>query len=79
MLSDYFDYNVLYVINITDIDDKIIKRARQNYLYEQYANASKSLEQILTDHKEVLDQLNDVIAKNTDADKKTLLARMLNQ
>lgn len=67
-------------MNITDIDDKIIKRARQNYLYDQYVNnSSNSLEQILNDHKEVLDQLNDVIAKNTDADKKTLLARMLNQ
>lgn len=79
VLSDYFDYNVLYVMNITDIDDKIIKRARQNYLYDQYVNSTNSLEQILSDHKEVLDQLNDVIAKNTDADKKTLLARMLNQ
>lgn len=78
-MSDYFDYNVLYVMNITDIDDKIIKRARQNYLYDQYVNSSISLEQILSDHKEVLNQLNDVIAKNTDADKKTLLARMLNQ
>lgn len=66
-------------MNITDIDDKIIKRARQNYLYDQYVNSSHSLEQILSDHKEVLNQLNDVIAKNTDADKKTLLARMLNQ
>lgn len=66
-------------MNITDIDDKIIKRARQNYLYDQYAKSSISLEQILSDHKEVLEQLNDVIAKNTDADKKTLLARMLNQ
>lgn len=66
-------------MNITDIDDKIIKRARQNYLYDQYVNSSISLEQILSDHKEVLNQLNDVIAKNTDADKKTLLARMLNQ
>lgn len=79
VLANYFGYNVLYVMNITDIDDKIIKRARQNYLYERYANSSVSLEQILSDHKEVLDQLNDVIAKNTDPDKKTLLARMLNQ
>lgn len=66
-------------MNITDIDDKIIKRARQNYLYDQYVSSSKTLEQILSDHKEVLEQLNDVIAKNTDADKKILLARMLNQ
>lgn len=66
-------------MNITDIDDKIIKRARQNYLYEQYVSASNSLEQILDDHKQVLDQLNDVIAKNTDPDKKILLSKTLNQ
>lgn len=66
-------------MNITDIDDKIIKRARQNYLYEQYVSAAKSLEQILDDHKHVLNQLNDVIQKNTDPDKKVLLDRSLQQ
>lgn len=66
-------------MNITDIDDKIIKRARQNNLYEQYVSSSASLEQILDDHKQVLDQLNDVIAKNTDPDKKVLLTKMLTQ
>ena len=29
ILRDYFGYDVFYQINITDIDDKIIKRARQ--------------------------------------------------
>ena len=32
VMSDYFRYNVLYQINTTDIDDKIILRARQNEL-----------------------------------------------
>lgn len=32
IMSDYFRYNVLYHINTTDIDDKIIIRARQNEL-----------------------------------------------
>uniref|UniRef100_A0A0N5AZC4 cysteine--tRNA ligase n=1 Tax=Syphacia muris TaxID=451379 RepID=A0A0N5AZC4_9BILA len=36
VLSDYFGYDVKFVMNITDIDDKIIKRARQNYLWEEY-------------------------------------------
>lgn len=79
VLTNYFGYNVLYVMNITDIDDKIIKRARQNYLYEEYLAAEKSLEQILDDHKHVLNQLNDVIQKNTDPDKKVLLDRSLQQ
>lgn len=66
-------------MNITDIDDKIIKRARQNYLYEQYVASLPSLEQILNDHKQVLEQLNNVIDKNTDSDKKELLNRIVKQ
>jgi cysteinyl-tRNA synthetase len=31
-MTDYFHYNVLYQVNTTDIDDKIILRARQNEL-----------------------------------------------
>jgi len=34
-MTDYFHYNVLYQINTTDIDDKIILRARQNELLRQ--------------------------------------------
>lgn len=29
ILQDYFRYDVTYVMNITDIDDKIIMRARE--------------------------------------------------
>ncbi|KAF7332125.1 DALR-2 domain-containing protein [Mycena kentingensis (nom. inval.)] len=36
IMSDYFGYDVHFVMNITDIDDKIIKRARQNHLLEQF-------------------------------------------
>lgn len=36
VLEDYFGYNCLFVMNVTDVDDKIIKRARQNYLLQQY-------------------------------------------
>ncbi|KAF8629904.1 hypothetical protein AX15_003256 [Amanita polypyramis BW_CC] len=36
ILSDYFGYDVHFVMNITDIDDKIIERARQNHLFEKY-------------------------------------------
>lgn len=35
VMTDYFHYNVLYQINTTDIDDKIILRARQNELLRQ--------------------------------------------
>lgn len=64
-------------MNITDIDDKIIKRARQNYLYDEYVKSVKSLEQLLSDQKEVFGAFNATITKNTDPDKKVMLDRML--
>lgn len=32
ILEDYFGFNVTYVINVTDVDDKIIKKANLNLL-----------------------------------------------
>ncbi|KTW32352.1 cysteine-tRNA ligase [Pneumocystis jirovecii RU7] len=37
ILQDYFKYDVIFVQNVTDIDDKIIIRARHNYFYNKYA------------------------------------------
>merc|ERR1719464_1109901 len=53
VIQDYFGYNVFYVMNITDIDDKIIKRARQNHLYEEYLAKKHGLEQVLDDCNKV--------------------------
>ncbi|KAF8056247.1 CARS1 [Scenedesmus sp. PABB004] len=39
VLEDYFGYNVLYVMNVTDVDDKIILRARRNHLLAAYRAA----------------------------------------
>ncbi|WFD31409.1 cysteine--tRNA ligase [Malassezia sp. CBS 17886] len=36
IMRDYFGYGVNFVMNITDIDDKIIVRARQTYLLRQF-------------------------------------------
>ncbi|KFM24979.1 Cysteine-tRNA ligase, cytoplasmic [Auxenochlorella protothecoides] len=36
VLEDHFGYDVRYVMNVTDIDDKIILRARRNHLLEAY-------------------------------------------
>lgn len=81
VLSDYFGYNVLYVMNITDIDDKIIKRARQQHLYARYVEGEggRSLQQLLDDQRVVMDAFHVQIAANTDADKKVMLDRLLEQ
>ena len=36
ILEDYFGYSILYVMNVTDVDDKIIRRAKRNHLLQQY-------------------------------------------
>ncbi|KPI36907.1 Cysteine--tRNA ligase [Cyphellophora attinorum] len=39
ILQDYFGYKVHFVMNITDVDDKIILRGRQRHLYDEYKKA----------------------------------------
>ena len=36
ILEEYFGYNVTYCMNITDIDDKIIKRTRENLFFDRW-------------------------------------------
>ncbi|XP_025829658.1 cysteine--tRNA ligase, cytoplasmic [Agrilus planipennis] len=79
VLNDYFGYNILYVMNITDIDDKIIRRARQNYLFVEYVAESKSLEQMLKDTKEVMDQFLRKAKETNCVDKKGMLEKLLNK
>ncbi|EMD33708.1 hypothetical protein CERSUDRAFT_87037 [Gelatoporia subvermispora B] len=49
IMTDYFGYDVHFVMNITDIDDKIILRARQTHLVEKFRSESTSLSQKLLD------------------------------
>merc|ERR1719231_1651016 len=42
IMQDYFKYDVNYQINITDIDDKIILRARQNKLLADFVSEMES-------------------------------------
>lgn len=79
MLTDYFNYDVLYVMNITDIDDKIIKRARQNYLFEKYAAEKKTLETVVADAGQVLVNLTKKAKDNTDPDKAPMYEKILNK
>ncbi|CAG8574782.1 303_t:CDS:10 [Dentiscutata erythropus] len=77
ILTDYFNYDILFVMNITDIDDKIILRARKNYLFNNFKSTIKSLtpeliEQIrnaLNDFtKSKLGVMGDGIENNTSRD-----------
>ncbi|KAI0784742.1 cysteinyl-tRNA synthetase [Abortiporus biennis] len=43
IMTDYFGYDVHFVMNITDIDDKIILRARQVYLVDKFREEQTAL------------------------------------
>lgn len=47
VLEDYFGYNCLMVMNVTDVDDKIILRARRNYLLAQYRGSGRSPQEVI--------------------------------
>ncbi|XP_076591244.1 cysteine--tRNA ligase, cytoplasmic isoform X1 [Chaetodon auriga] len=76
VLQDYFKYDVLYCMNITDIDDKIIKRARQNYLLDQYKEKQPHAAQILQDVLSARGPFQANLASTTDPDKKQMLERL---
>ncbi|XP_046748618.1 cysteine--tRNA ligase, cytoplasmic [Diprion similis] len=79
VLSDYFGYDVLYVMNITDIDDKIIKRARQNHLYEEYIKENHNLDKVLDDAKKVMTAFEGTVRSTSDPDKTRMMETMLNK
>lgn len=64
-------------MNITDIDDKIIRRARQNHLFDEYVSEPRSLEEIIEDAKTVMELFENNAKNTTDPDKKIMLTRML--
>jgi len=69
IMEDYFGYNVFYVMNITDIDDKIITKARENYFFKQYLESNPNLTQkVQTDLSEAWETH---IAALTDKEAKT--------
>lgn len=61
-------------MNITNIDDKIIKRARQNYLYDEYLKESKAnIRQVLNDVSKALSLFQVKYQKETDPDKQNMM------
>ncbi|KAK7098490.1 cysteine--tRNA ligase, cytoplasmic-like [Littorina saxatilis] len=75
VMTDYFNYDVFYCMNVTDIDDKIIVRARQNYLLQQYEQRNDTAKQVLADIKEAMLPFVEKVEVETDKDKKAMLTR----
>jgi len=59
ILTDYFGYDIFYVMNITDVDDKIILRARQNYLFDLYQKGAKDLNKVCKDVQDSIKTVKD--------------------
>ena len=76
VMTNYFGYDIFYVMNITDIDDKIIKRARQNHLYQGYLTANHPLDKILADCNLVMTYFAEVVQKTTDPDKRNMQLKL---
>eukprot|EP00727_Mastigamoeba_balamuthi_P005796 m51a1_g1836 hypothetical protein (799) ;mRNA; r:553471-556555 len=49
LLEDYFGYSVFAVMNVTDIDDKIIMRARRNHLVAEFVREHPKADKTVLD------------------------------
>ncbi|KAH7642459.1 cysteine-trna ligase [Dermatophagoides farinae] len=82
VLRNYFGFNVFFVQNITDIDDKIIRRARQNHLFDKYLQelkqGSKENQNILADINNALAETKAKFEHETDPDKRAMLSKLIN-
>eukprot|EP00190_Bangiopsis_sp_CCMP1999_P001694 CAMPEP_0198732178 /NCGR_PEP_ID=MMETSP1475-20131203/34254_1 /TAXON_ID= ORGANISM="Unidentified sp., Strain CCMP1999" /NCGR_SAMPLE_ID=MMETSP1475 /ASSEMBLY_ACC=CAM_ASM_001111 /LENGTH=683 /DNA_ID=CAMNT_0044495243 /DNA_START=115 /DNA_END=2166 /DNA_ORIENTATION=+ len=61
VMSDYFNYNVTYVMNVTDIDDKIIIRTHVLRLKEVLARA-----EVLQINNELVQKAQDILRGKAD-------------
>ncbi|XP_073073417.1 cysteine--tRNA ligase, cytoplasmic isoform X1 [Manis javanica] len=76
VLRDYFKYDVFYCMNITDIDDKIIRRARQNHLFDRYRERQPQAAQLLDDVHAALKLFSAKLSETMDPAKKQMLERI---
>jgi cysteinyl-tRNA synthetase len=51
----YLGYDILYTMNITDIDDKIINRVQENSVYDKYI--SELVDEIISGNLDILDEI----------------------
>ncbi|CAF0946334.1 unnamed protein product [Rotaria sp. Silwood1] len=78
VMADYFGYDVLYCMNVTDVDDKIIKRARERHLIKTYMDDNSiAFEKILEDCQLALKHVQDIRARETDKDKQTMYDKQI--
>ncbi|XP_037087925.1 cysteine--tRNA ligase, cytoplasmic-like isoform X1 [Pollicipes pollicipes] len=79
VMTDYFGYDVTYVMNVTDVDDKIIRRARHQHLLRQYAADTTDLRRMVDDCALALQKYSKKAAAEKDADKRDMQRRLVDR
>lgn len=79
VLQDYFNYDITYVMNITDIDDKIIVRARKGYLFDEYKKQAASVDKLAQDIREAVQITQSKADAEENKDKKEMYNKQLNK
>uniref|UniRef100_A0A8R1I866 Cysteine--tRNA ligase, cytoplasmic n=1 Tax=Caenorhabditis japonica TaxID=281687 RepID=A0A8R1I866_CAEJA len=79
VFRDYFGYDVEFIMNITDVDDKIIKRGRQRHLLKSYFDESQapSVIKVCEDVVAALEHFHAKFEAEVDPDKKKMLEVMI--
>ena len=82
VLQFYFNYDLFFVQNVTDIDDKIIQRARQRYLFDRYRQQwsqsnDQNRDQLMADIREAVDLMKSKFDAEVDSDKKNMLSKLI--
>jgi len=76
IMTDYFGYDVAFLMNITDIDDKIILKSRQNYRLAEYEKKNPSLATVMEDSKTAFAyDLNKVCTRMNELEEKKKSAK----
>lgn len=79
VLADYFGYSVKYVMNITDIDDKIIKRARQNYLFEQFKAENPDINDVISEVIKAISHFRTLLSTAEEKEKKDMYSKIIDK
>jgi cysteinyl-tRNA synthetase len=77
VLADYFGFQLYFVMNITDVDDKIIRRARQNFLFDEYLKKNVALQQLISDVNASMEIFHQKVEENKDPDKAIMMDRII--
>jgi cysteinyl-tRNA synthetase len=79
VLQKYFRFDVFFVQNVTDIDDKIIQRARQRYLFGQYCQSigDQNRDQLVADVRQAIGEVETKMATEADVNKKQMWTKLI--